>query len=332
MRIGIDLMGSETPPQILYQAVLKAAAHFDASDTLVVLSTQEIVNEIFQSEHPVFISPNACRIEFLIISEVITMGDDPVGAIRHKKGSSLAVGIKQLRKRTLNAFISAGNTGALIAGTALSLPLLPGIKRPVLLAELPTKKGSVAVIDVGGSVKKDVRTLVQSAIMGAAYRISTQKNAIPSVGLLNIGVESKKGTNELRQAYQILQATHSCMAFLGNVEGREVFEGKVDVLVTDGFTGNILLKSVEGVSEFIFKCLHNISSATALEELQARFDYAEYPGAIVCGVDGVIIKCHGNASFEAFFKSILKAGHLVRNDLVNRIKSQLNDVLQNISS
>lgn len=329
MRVGIDLMGSDTPPHVLYEAVLRAAKHFDASHTLIVFATQAAVEELTRM-HPIPFSSQLARIQFHLVNEVITMGDEPLSAVRHKKNSSLVQGIRLLKKHLIDAFVSAGNTGALIASATLSMPLLPGIKRPALLAILPTEKGSVAVIDVGGNVSCKAHHLIQFAHMGAAYQRCSNQIDVPSVGLLNIGVESKKGTNELRQAYQWLEAhrTGFNMSFFGNIEGREIFQGLVDVVVTDGFTGNVLLKSIEGTSSFI---LENIAKAygtlevmqEALNHLNKRFHYAEYPGAIVCGVDGVVVKCHGNSSPTALFNGIKGAARMVELRLVQQIKQQL---------
>ncbi len=328
MRIGIDLMGSDTPPQFLYEAVLRAADFFDPSFTLIVLSTQSIVDELTRKLNPTLSSPKSARVEFHIVPEVITMVDEPLSAVRRKKKSSLFTGIRLLKKHLIDAFVSAGNTGALIAGTALSLPLLPGIKRPALLAVLPAEHGPIAVIDVGGNVACKAHHLIQFASMAAAYQRSSLGMEIPRVGLLNIGVESKKGTAELREAYKWLEDNKGKLKinFLGNIEPREVFQGKIDVLVTDGFTGNILLKSIEGASAFILEYIVKSCGAQLLpfvKDLQKRFHYAEYPGAILCGVDGVIVKCHGNASPTALFNSIKGAARMVSTRLVQQIKQQL---------
>ena len=252
-------------------------------------------------------------IEYHIASDVISMEDDPLESIRRKKEASLVIGIHLLKEERLDAFISCGNTGALIACAALFLPLLPGVKRPALLISLPTKKSPVAVLDVGGNISCTALDLVQYAFLGAAYQESMYGIKIPKVGLLNIGVESTKGTVELRQAFEHLQAycqetvargTVPKLHFEGNVEARDVFSGGVDVLVTDGFSGNILLKTAEGVARFIFDEL-NMSEENAF--LRKQFNYTEYPGATVCGVDRVLIKVHGNAKAETLLISILGA-------------------------
>lgn len=339
MRIGIDLMGSDTSPIVLFDAVLQMAEELDQSSSLIVLATHEVVQELVRIPHPTLSSPHTGRIIFHVVTEVITMGDEPLYAVRHKKASSLVTGIRLLKKRHIDAFISTGNTGALITSATLSLSLLPGIRRPALLSLFPTKRGAVAVVDVGGNVSCKAHHLVQFAHMGAAYQRCRLGIEAPVVGLLNIGVESKKGTSELRQVYQTLEAQSKALEvdgkpkyihFYGNIEGREVFQGKVDVLVTDGFTGNVLLKATEGVSSFIFGFLHevfethpNSSIETATSEFERYFNYAEYPGAIVCGVDGVVIKCHGHSSPKALYNGIRGAITLVQKNLIANLKDQL---------
>ncbi len=330
MRIGIDLMGSDCSPAVLFKAIEQAAEEFPQVN-LVTFVTQAALDEILSqssTRHPL----RRAHLEFQIVSDVIEMQDEPLLAIRQKKNSSLALGVKLLKKRYLDGFVSAGNTGALIAGATLSLPLLPGIKRPALLATLPTEKGDVAIIDVGGNVCCKAYHLVQFAQLAVAYQRCCQKIEQPRVGLLNIGVESKKGTSEVRQAYQLLQeqSQRGEMQFVGNIEGREVFQGVVDVLVTDGFTGNVLLKTSEGVSSFILQQIHQTlkefvpeKSRDILRYLHYQFDSEEYNGAIICGVDCVVVKCHGHSTAKGLFQGIQGAIQLVQNGFIQQIKHQL---------
>lgn len=333
MRIGVDLMGSDSSPKVLFAAVLQVCDELDLKDSLVVIATHSVVSELRREYQQLLSESGHARIEFHAVFDAIGMAEEPLQAVSHKKGSSLVVGIRLLKKRYLDAFVSAGNTGALIASSTLHLPRLPGVKRPALLVLLPTLKGTVAVLDVGGSVVCKVHHLVQFASMGATFQSCSQGIEIPNVGLLNIGIEPKKGTSAVRQAYQILMeqnAPLSKMNFVGNVEGREVFRGGIDVLVTDGFTGNVLIKTSEGVSsfilEYIYETLKNAPSeqlAQAFQLLKKNFSYAEYPGAIVCGVDGVVIKCHGNASTKAMLNSIRGAIQLVSEQLIAKMRERL---------
>lgn len=336
MRIGIDLMGSDSPPNLLFSAVLQAAEKFGASTTLVVIATKTVVDQIL----PLAAAQQQVQrstITFQIVADTIAMADEPLGAVRRKKGSSLVVGMRLLKKRQIDAFVSCGNTGALVASAALSLSRLPGVVRPPLLASLPTEKGAVSVLDVGGNVSCKAHHLVQFAYLGSAYHRAIKGISVPKVGLLNVGSESKKGTKEVRQAYELLKAHCQQLAasgnvqmdFVGNVEGRDVFKGAVDVLVTDGFTGNVLLKTAEGVASLIFGSLidicqqEGVSVDKVMSGIKKQFDYAEYPGAIVCGVDGVVVKVHGCATAKALYSSIVGASQCVERQVISGIKQQL---------
>lgn len=340
MRIGVDLLGSDSSPPILFQAVLQAASQFPHV-SLVVFSDRESADEVFSRFSKVYPSrlhpTKGCHfssspIEFEIVKESIGMEDDPLLSIRTKKNSSLVCGIKSLKKHFIDAFVTAGNTGALIAASTFSLPLLPQIKRPALLATLPTEKENVVVIDVGGNVSCRAENLVQFAKLGSAYQKTFSRISKPRIGLLNIGVESKKGTSEVRKCYQMLQEMGAAdeILFLGNIEGRDVFCGNVDVIVTDGFTGNVLLKTSEGVSSFILhklkKIVKNLPEGDQnhiLSELKKQFDPEGYPGAVVCGVDRVVVKCHGKSTEKGFFQGISAAIKLVQNGFLQQIKGHL---------
>lgn len=303
-------MGSSASPAVLFDAVVQAASFLDPSDSLVAIGREEPSCSDFE------------QVEFYCVSDEITMEVDPLWAVRHQKGASLTTGIRLLQEKQIDGFVSAGNTGALIASSALQLRTLPGVSRPALIAALPTEQGSVAVIDVGGNISYKAHHLMEFACMGAAYQRVYEGIEQPTVGLLNIGTESKKGTAKLREAYHLLEQKES-VHFVGNVEGREVFEGKVDVLVTDGFTGNVFLKAAEGVSSFIFTTVKKEYPTAVLDTLEKKFHHAEYPGALVCGVEGVVVKCHGDASTKAMLNAIKGAVRAVRQHLVTRIKEVL---------
>ena len=314
--IGIDLMGSDTKPDELLKAILGFAVELPPCAKLTFFGTQEL---FYGHPHP------PLNISFHCVTEVITMDDNPLTAIRLKKNSSLVVGINMLKKHQINAFISAGNTGALTACAKINLSMLPGIERPALLALLPTRKSEIAVLDVGANTTYKAENLLQFAKMGIAYQKSRHiKN--PRVGLLNIGAESTKGTPELREAHLLLESLPS---FVGNIEARNAFEGDIDVLVTDGFTGNVFLKTAEGIATFI---LHQIEEAATdeasphlkgmLTEIRHRVYYADYPGALLCGIDGILIKCHGNPTPQSIFCSITHAIRLINTQVVSKIGRQ----------
>lgn len=320
-------MGGDSPPHVLFEAVIQYITQMGDAASLMVFATHEVI-EGLRTNHA-----HAVRaVNFVTCSQVIGMDENPISAVREKGNSSLVQGIDSLKEGLVDAFVSPGNTGALIVASKLKLQMLPSIRRPALLATLPTKKGTVSVVDVGGNVACKAQHLLQFALMGAAFQRCAHDNPTPRVGLLNIGVESLKGTPELRKAYQELQQIqekHS-INFVGNIEARELFKGEVDVLVTDGFSGNVLLKTAEGVSEFIFESLHHRFRGQFSEEMhhqlnsfQRHFDYAEYPGALVCGVDGVVIKCHGSSSVLSLLNGIMGASTLYEKEFLKKLKEEL---------
>ena len=322
-RIGVDLMGSDAAPGTLLKAVVALSSTLPKNIRLVLLGSSRLFLENSL--------PNS--IEAISAKEVISMEDDPLIAVRRKKKSSLLVGIDLLKKRKLHALVTAGNTGALLASAKLFLPMLPSIARPALLALLPAQDKEVAVLDVGANLTCKAEHLYQFALMGIAYQ-KTRGVSNPVVGLLNIGSEKKKGTPELRKAYEKLEqlnkGSRSFKPFVGNVEGRAVFKGKIDVLITDGFVGNVFLKTVEGIGAFLLEGLEksigeesSLNLKNILSSLRYRLNYEQYPGAILCGVDGIVIKCHGDGSPEALTHSIEAAARLLNHSFLDQIKTQL---------
>lgn len=323
-RIGVDLLGCDTPAEELLKALIDFPFEGAHPPKFTLFATEEIFSKV--KTPPDFI----CH----PVTETITMDDDPLAAVRRKKDSSILVGVHSLKKFEIDAFISAGNTGALLAAATLSLPLLPGIDRPALMTLMPTKLEPVAVLDVGANVNVKAENLLQFAQMGIAYQ-KTRGISHPTVGLLNIGEERQKGTPELRKAYEILEtlnrdAPFDKPVFVGNIEGRNVFHGNIDVLITDGFTGNVFLKTSEGIAGFILDQLEKIKLVELFPGLKGmintlghRLHYAEYPGAILCGIEGIVIKCHGESTPQAFFNSIRGASHLVNNFFLEKIKIEL---------
>lgn len=329
MRIGVDLMGSDSSPHLLFEAVLQVARELTSSDLLLVLVHDRVKIEL-KERFEAFLNQEGGQIEFVSVSETIKMDESPLHAVRRKKNSSVVVGMQLLAMKKIEALVSAGNTGALMLSALIFLKTIPGLYRPALLANLPTKTGSVAVLDVGANIACLSSHLIQFAQIGATYQCCHQIQ-MPKVGLLNIGAEARKGTEAVRKTYQLLKkySQEFDFQFVGNVEGREVFQGAVDVLVTDGFTGNVFLKTSEGVSTFVIDQVQKIlkdnlpkSSSDLLEGLKRHLDYAEYPGAILCGVEGVVVKVHGASGAKAFAHGIQGAIDLIHRQLVDKIKSR----------
>ena len=234
------------------------------------------------------------------------------------------MGMRFLKEGKIDALVSAGNTGALISSAKMILSTLKGVLRPCLIALMPTKKNLVAVLDVGANVQAKAIHLAQYALIGAAYQ-KTRGIALPSVGLLNIGSEPLKGTSELRSVYAMLQSHSSkSFQFMGNIEGTAVFDGEVDVLVTDGFTGNIFLKTAEGIASLL---LDRLPLQTADLKKFHSLHYAEYPGAIIGGVKGLVIKCHGYSTPKGFVSGVLGAIELAQKNFIATLQNKLSNEL-----
>ena len=236
--------------------------------------------------------------------------------------------MRLLQEGRIDALVSNGNTGALVASAQLFLPMVGGISRAALITRLPTKKEPVAVIDVGVHIQPTPLHLVHFAQMGLAYQ-KARGIKDPSIGLLNIGNEEEKGRREHRQTYKLLQEfNREETIFKGNVEGKDVFLGDIDVLVTDGFTGNIFLKTAEGLSSFILDTMKNHQallpfSKPLLKKFESELSSAEFPGAILCGVDRIIIKCHGSANPDAIKCGVEESIDLLKGDFLNKMKHVL---------
>ncbi len=311
-------MGCDAQPIDIAQSIVSLLPEISDSITVVFFGTQKVIEKIPCSE----------QIEVYLAEEVISMDEDPLFAIRRKKNSSICLAMRMLKAKEIDALISAGNTGALITAANLFLTKLPGSDRAALLTLLPTKLHPLAVLDVGANPSFKVQHLLQYAAIGIAYQKSRGIEN-PTVGLLNIGAEAGKGTPQMRDAYQLLEqlnkTTPPRTIFAGNIEGRDVFNGVVDVLVTDGFTGNVFLKTAEGIASFILSQIEEnfTEPLPILATLRKRLHYAEYPGAVVAGVDGIVMKCHGDGSPNAFRESLKATDQLLSHDFLSRIKKEL---------
>lgn len=259
---------------------------------------------------------------YVAAPQAIGLEEHPLLALRKKRNASMSVGLRLLKEGEIDALVSAGNTGALVSSAKMILSTLKGILRPGLLTLMPTKKNPVAVLDVGANVQVKATHLVQFALMGAAYQ-KTRGIAKPSVGLLNIGSEALKGTSEIRLAYHTLQTLPNApFRFAGNVEGKEVFNGEVDVLVTDGFTGNVFLKTAEGIASLILDKIQTHISPAQIRQFQS-LHYSEYPGALLAGVRGLVIKCHSYSTPRALTTAILGAIPLAKDTFVQKLSNVL---------
>jgi len=305
-------MGSEICPDDLRQILLPVAKSL-------------ITEAEFYFFGPSSLSLESSPFQWIKSGTEIFMDEDPLLAVRRKKDSSLMKGMTMLRDGALDAFISAGHTGALLASAKLYLSMLPGIDRPALMVLMPTRSGEMAVLDVGANVSVQVEHLIQFAKLGVAYQ-STWGIEKPTIGLLNIGAEERKGTSQLRSAYlelQKLHATKQDAIFLGNIEGRDAFEGHVHVLVTDGFTGNVFLKTSEGLASYILHLFKEAKDTQLPPSLEQQLNWEKYPGALLVGIDKIVIKCHGEGSGSSFQRSMAEAVCLLQLGYLEKVKQRL---------
>lgn len=240
------------------------------------------------------------------------------------------VGLKMLKEKKIDALISAGNTGALVLSSKIILGTFPKVLRPALLSMIPTKKSPLVALDLGANVQYKAKHLVQFASMASSY-LQILGKCRPKIGLLNIGEEALKGTSERKLAHKELSANKFSFDFVGNVEGKSVFDGNIDALITDGFTGNIFLKTAEGVANLIFDKIQSKLSKDSPEDdlydLKKHLHYSEYPGALLLGVKGIVVKCHGYSTPEAFVHAILEAAKLAQKNFVESFKNCLSESL-----
>jgi glycerol-3-phosphate acyltransferase PlsX len=318
MRIGVDLMGSDSSPTLLFEGVQRAQQALGDAVSFRLYATQEVAPTVEEEGIAVEVVPT-----------FISMEENPLAAVRSKKDASVMRMLRDLAEGAIDVAISAGSTGALITASTVLLPRLPTIHRPALLAILPSEKGGIATLDVGGFIEPRVEHLVQFARLGVAYQRAVGKKDNLQVGLLNIGSEELKGTERAQNTYAALQKLQENgeASFVGNVEGRAVFESGIDVLVTDGFTGNIFLKTVEGVSEYLFDQLHSLvqdkNALSSIEQFAKKTRYDAYAGALVAGVEGLVIKCHGRSTAAAMSNAIQGAAELHSQAIIPQMKKYL---------
>lgn len=274
------------------------------------------------------------RLSVLHADSVVSMNDKPTDALRNKKDSSMAVALELLRSGKADAVVSAGNTGALVAMACLSIGRLPGIKRPAICAPLPTKTGHCFVLDLGANIESGALELYQFALMGSALAEVLDGNSRARLGLLNIGSESVKGTQSIKDAGVQIQADNK-LNYIGFVEGDEIFTGDVDVVVCDGFVGNVALKVCEGTASFISdrlaaqfrRNLYGLLLAVLAKPLLNRFmrdiDPDRYNGAALLGLNGVVVKSHGGSGVSSFRSAIRHAQHSSAGNLPARIQQLL---------
>ena len=325
--ILLDAMGGDNAPQAVVDGCVLALGKYP--DVKITLVGQQGVIEALLKAH----SYDASRLAVLHASEVITTEEAPVNAIRAKRDSSLTVALRMLRDGQAEGFISAGSTGAVLAGSQLILKTIKGIHRPALAPMLPTAKEPALLIDCGANVDCKPINLEQFAVMGTAYMRVVEGRETPRVGLINIGAEEEKGNALVKEAHQRLKALP--INFVGNVEAREIPSGDVDVLVCDAFVGNVVLKFMEGLAGTLFDMLKKelyakpryklgaLLAKGAFRNFKKSMDYSEYGGAPLLGVNGCVFKSHGSSDAKAICSTVGQMRQFIEGDTVAAIAQQI---------
>ena len=326
--IALDAMGSDRRPKPEIEGAIQATRHYDVR---VILVGPE---PTLRSELARYPSAAELPIEVVHASEVISMEDKAVQAVRSKRDSSMRVGLRLVREQQAAGFVTAGNTGAAMATAKMVLGAIPGVHRPALAAVFPTVLGTAAtLLDVGANVDSKPENLEQFAVMGEIYFRTMFGTRRPRVGLLSIGEEETKGNDLTREAFQLLKQLP--LNFVGNVEGRDLYNGQVDVIVADGFVGNVALKISEGVASLVRATLKESLKATitrqvgyllsrsAFADFKKRLDHTEYGGAPLLGVKGVCFITHGSSNANAIKNAIRVAAEFSQHRITEKIEKEL---------
>lgn len=328
MRIALDAMGGDHAPAPIVAGALQALAA-DPTITVVLVGDQPRVEALLPADAP------KDRIEFVHATQVIDMHETPVEGMRAKPENTIAVCWKLLVAKKVDAIVSAGNTGAMVAGGLMSRKFLKGIKRPGIATVMPTAKGLCTIIDVGANVHPKPDHLLQYGVMGSIFARHILDKDNPTVGLMNVGEEEGKGHDLAVEAHALLKAGLKDR-FIGNIEGRDIHRGVCDVVVTDGFVGNVVLKLSEGVFDFLMKSVAKEivaplpnDQAVAMKSLQAligKYDYNNFGGAPLLGIDGVCIICHGSSREMAIRNALSMAAKNVRKQINEKIVAVLDSI------
>lgn len=324
MKIAIDGMGGDHAPQKIVEGANEALKDFTNIEIQLFGRKEELEKYIIQND----------RLEIIHCEEVIAGEDDPVRSVRRKKDSSMTRMLEAVSEGKVDACISAGNTGAYMSGGLFKVGRIEGVLRPALATILPTVDGKgFLMLDLGANADAKPENLFQYAVMGNIYAQKIQGIARPQIGLLNIGTEENKGNELTKAVYGMLK--QGDFNFVGNVEARDLLEGVADVVVTDGFTGNMVLKSIEGTAGTLMKMLKDVFMASTktklgallvkneLKGLKNKLDYSEHGGALLFGLQAPVVKAHGLSDARAIYNTIRQAAMMVENDIVNVMKQAI---------
>jgi glycerol-3-phosphate acyltransferase PlsX len=328
VRIALDAMGGDKAPGVIIDGAIEATREAGDDLRILLVGRREEVEPVLAQRGVV-----SDRLDLIDARDVVAMDEQPSVTLRKKRDSSIAIGLRMQHNGEADGFVSAGNTGAVVANALFTLGRIRGVKRPAIATVVPNGTGGCILLDVGANIECTAEHLYQYGVMGACYAERVLGKANPAVGLLNVGEESSKGTEVVQAAYHMLEAGD--MRFIGNVEGRDLFAGNVDVAVCDGFVGNIVLKFTESVVDMVSVGMKQAMTSTlrgrlgglllrpAFRGLRRRFDYAEYGGAPLLGLGGVVMIAHGSSSVRAIKNAILATGRYIRYDVGSAIKERL---------
>ena len=339
MKILLDAMGGDNAPEATIKGAVRAINQIEAE--VILVGNENIIREKVKEYYGKELEDISERLKIKHTTETIEMEDIPTHAIKHKKDSSMVVGFKMLKEG--DVFISAGNSGALLTGATLLVGRIRGIDRPALAGILPAYHSQLLLIDSGANTNCKPINLLQFAQMSSIYLRNTFGIEKPAIGLLNIGTEETKGNDLTKESYKLLKEKSPELGinFIGNIEGRDAFSGNVDAIVTDGFTGNIFLKAVEGVGRLVKVSLKEnflkntvtkiaaIPSLPAIKGLQKAMDYKSYGGALFLGVKKPVVKAHGSSDEILFEFTIKQAEKFVKNKAVDKMIEEFENLNKN---
>ena len=335
MKILLDVMGGDNAPEAVIKGAIKAINELNSE--IILLGNEEVINkkvkELYGKDNIKDISE---KISIHHTTEEILMEDIPTQAIKHKKDSSMVVGFKMLKEGEGDVFVSAGNSGALLTGATLLVGRIKGVDRPAMAPMLPSYKKGVMLVDAGANTNCKPINLLQFAQMANVYLQKIYNIERPAIGLLNIGTEETKGNDLVKESYNLLkqEAEEHGINFVGNIEGRDAFTGEIDAVITDGFTGNVFLKTVEGFGKLVKTSLteslkKNIGSILcalpampAIKRFSKTMDYKEYGGALFLGVQKPVVKAHGSSDEKLFYYTIKQAENFAKSGTVEIIKKE----------
>lgn len=342
MRILLDAMGGDKAPVANVRGAVKFLK--ETQSKILLIGKKTILEDVFKAEFPENYKELLEKIEIINAEEVIEMEDIPTIAIKNKTESSMVKGFKMLKENEVDVFVSAGNSGALLTGAILLIGRIKGVNRPALFATLPSSRGGVSVFDTGANTNCREINFIQFAQMGSIY-LSEIGIKNPKVGLINIGTEENKGNDLYKTVFQDLKKNHEKynVNFIGNVEGRDIMSGDMDVdlIICDGFTGNVIVKTIEGAATFFkeslekslmrnsFDKLKLLPIKKGFDRLKSYTDYKSYGGGIFLGVKKNLVKAHGNSDERSFYFTLKQAEEYAKHEILKRIEEEIVTTIEN---